>query len=85
MATLTIIGYEQETQCEHCGKPLKHGIKTAEIGVIGADCFVKMVDRRLHAVSSSTIRDLAKWREYASEAKRLNNGMRPDVFIFTRR
>lgn len=43
VATLTITGYEPEVHCEHCGRPLKIGIRVAEKGVIGADCFVRMV------------------------------------------
>lgn len=45
MNTLTITGYERECNCEHCGRPLKLGVKTAERGLIGADCFVKMIAR----------------------------------------
>lgn len=40
--TLTITGYQRECNCNHCGRPLKIGIATAERGVIGADCFVKL-------------------------------------------
>lgn len=43
VATLTITGYEPDVHCEHCGRPLKIGIRVAEKGVIGADCFVRMV------------------------------------------
>lgn len=41
--TITITGYTQECNCEHCGRPLKLGVKTGEIGTIGADCFVKLI------------------------------------------
>ena len=40
---ITINGYTQECSCEHCGRPLKLGVKTGEIGTIGADCFVKLI------------------------------------------
>lgn len=43
MATLTINGYTQECDCEHCGRALKLGVKTDELGTIGADCFVKLI------------------------------------------
>lgn len=43
MAKLTITGYDAECNCEHCGRALKLGVKTAEKGIIGADCFVKLV------------------------------------------
>lgn len=45
MSTLTITGYQRECDCNHCGRPLKLGVMTAERGVIGADCFVKLVAR----------------------------------------
>ena len=38
-----IVGYEQECNCEHCGRPLKIGVKVTSIGIIGADCFNKMI------------------------------------------
>ena len=41
--TITINGYTQECHCEHCGRQLKLGVKTAEVGTIGADCFVKLI------------------------------------------
>ena len=41
MAKLTITGYRAECNCEHCGRPLKLGVMTAEQGIVGADCFVK--------------------------------------------
>lgn len=42
-STLTIRGYETDCSCDHCGRSLAHGIQTDTMGVIGADCFVKMV------------------------------------------
>lgn len=43
MTTITINGYKKECNCAHCSRPLKLGVETAERGLIGADCFVKMV------------------------------------------
>lgn len=43
MASITINGYTKECNCEHCGRPLKLGVQTSERGLIGADCFVKLV------------------------------------------
>lgn len=43
MANITINGYTKECNCEHCGRPLKLGVKTEERGTIGADCFVKLI------------------------------------------
>lgn len=41
--TITITGYAQECSCAHCGRPLKLGVRTRELGIIGADCFVKLI------------------------------------------
>jgi hypothetical protein len=45
MATLTITGAIRECNCNHCGRPLKLGVRTDEVGTIGADCFVKLTTR----------------------------------------
>ena len=42
-ATLTINGYTKECNCEHCGRALQLGVKVEELGIIGADCFVKLM------------------------------------------
>lgn len=69
MAQLTIIGYEQECSCDHCGRSLKHGIKVGGLGTIGADCFNKMIkaDRKKFSGNgkpgASYIRMLAKLKE----------------------
>lgn len=38
MTTLTIVGYEKECNCEHCGRVLKHGIRISDGRVVGAQC-----------------------------------------------
>lgn len=43
MATITIQGYERECNCDHCGRPLKLGVQVSTYGVIGADCFRKLI------------------------------------------
>lgn len=39
--TVTIIGYEQDCHCQHCGRALKHGIRISDGRVVGAQCFDK--------------------------------------------
>jgi hypothetical protein len=41
MATIT--GYQEMCECEHCGRSLKIGICVSGLGIIGADCFNKMI------------------------------------------
>ncbi|WP_068635047.1 hypothetical protein [Thauera butanivorans] len=45
MNTLSITGYTRDCNCEHCGRPLKLGVVTPEKGTIGADCFVRLIQR----------------------------------------
>jgi hypothetical protein len=39
---ITIVGYERECDCSHCGRPLKVGVKLAGFpGAFGSDCLAK--------------------------------------------
>lgn len=41
---ITIVGYERECDCSHCGRPLKVGVKLAGFpGAFGSDCLAKSV------------------------------------------
>lgn len=53
MNSLTISGYKSECNCAHCGRPLKLGVETAERGLIGADCFVKLVAKNTKRYSGN--------------------------------
>jgi hypothetical protein len=45
MATITIVGYEQEGHCDHCGRALKHCIRLDNGSVVGATCFDKTLTK----------------------------------------
>ena len=75
MSKLTIAGYEQEGNCEHCGRKLKHCIKIEENGVqriVGATCFAKKMTKpqeyqgRKYRLDAADIIDKAKWLECRS-------------------
>jgi hypothetical protein len=39
---ITIVGYERDCDCSHCGRPLKVGVKLAGFpGAFGSDCLAK--------------------------------------------
>lgn len=38
---ISITGYEQDCNCEHCGRPLKHGIRISDGRIVGATCLDK--------------------------------------------
>lgn len=41
MNQISIVGYEAECNCEHCGRALKHGIKLSDGRIVGATCLDK--------------------------------------------
>ena len=72
---ICIQGYDQPDNCEHCGKRLIHGVVTNTHGVIGADCFVKLIkaDKKRFSGNGkptpSMIRDFARLREKCSDKR----------------
>lgn len=86
--TLTIIGYEQDDCCAHCGRKLVHCVKTAELGLIGADCFNKLIAANKKRFSgngkpgASLVRDYAKMVEFRSADRLAQMGYRPGYFTF---
>lgn len=87
-ATLTIIGYDQDDECQHCGRKLVHCVNTAEMGVIGADCFNKLIAADTRRFSGNgkpgapLIRDMAKMREFNTPARLEALGRYPHHFVF---
>ena len=45
MNTITIVGYEQEGNCEHCGRALKHCIRISDGRIVGATCLDKKISK----------------------------------------
>lgn len=45
MSTYTIVGYETDCNCEHCGRALKHGIRLSDGRVVGAQCLDKSMTK----------------------------------------
>ncbi|HEY7883870.1 MAG TPA: hypothetical protein VIC08_02870 [Cellvibrionaceae bacterium] len=45
MSVIEIVGYEEETNCEHCGRYLKHGIRISDGRVVGAQCLDKKLTK----------------------------------------
>lgn len=72
--TLSIRGYEGECYCDHCGRALQHGVRTDSMGVIGADCFNKLIKANRNRFSgngkpgASLIRTFARLRERRSDS-----------------
>lgn len=88
MATITILGYERECYCDHCGRALQHGVKVSGLGVIGADCFNRLItaDRKRFSGNGKPgapyVRTLAKLKERDSAAQLSRMGYGPHHFVF---
>lgn len=86
--TITIIGYEQECDCDHCGRALQHGIRTDRLGTIGADCFNRLItaDRKKFSGTGKPgapyVRTLAKLKERDSADQLYRMGYGPHHFVF---
>lgn len=73
---ITIVGYERECDCSHCGRPLKVGVKLAGfVGAFGSDCLAKSAQKQVvgpyvQKLAGASIRERAiiagKGAEYAS-------------------
>ncbi|WP_342643476.1 hypothetical protein [Rhodoligotrophos ferricapiens] len=85
---ITIVGYEPETYCDHCGRALQHGVRTDTLGTVGADCLNKMIvaDRKKFSrdgkPGASYVRTLAKLRERDSDEQLRRMGYGPWHFVF---
>jgi hypothetical protein len=80
---ISIRGYEPECSCDHCGRQLQHGVQTDVLGVIGADCFNRLIkaDKKRFSGNgkpgASLIRTYAKLRERDSDASLMRLGYNP--------
>ena len=71
MNTIEIVGYEQDCNCEHCGRQLKHGIRISDGRIVGATCLDKKLTKakvyqgkpfRLGAEKIVTAAKVAQWK-----------------------
>lgn len=85
---ISIMGYEGECNCDHCGRALAHGVQTDTHGIIGADCFNKLIkaDRKRFSGNgkpgASLVRTFAKLRERDSWESLGRIGYSPRHFTF---
>lgn len=87
-AQISILGYEQECSCDHCGRALQHGVRTDRLGTIGADCFNKLIVASRKRFSGNGkpgapyVRVLAKLKERDSADQLSRMGYGPHHFVF---
>lgn len=85
---ISIIGYLQECYCDHCGRALHHGVRTDIFGVIGADCFNRLIIANRKRFSGNGkpgapyVRTLAKLKERDSTEQLQRMGYGPHHFVF---
>lgn len=88
MTILTIVGYEQDGICQHCGRTLKHCIRINDGEIVGADCFDKKMTKaktyqgKAYRVGAERIRELAKAAQFWSPSRRALAGLHPELFNF---
>lgn len=85
MNTLTITGYEHDTNCEHCGRKLVHGIEINNGLIVGATCFDKLLTKarlyqgKKYRIGSENVIRLAKIAEKGTMKR---HQYEPDDFVF---
>lgn len=88
MTIICINGYDQPENCDHCGRWLKHGVRTNTHGTIGADCFVKLIkaDKKRYSgngkPSTAWVRELALKVERRTPEALSRMGLGPHHFRF---
>ncbi len=45
MSQISIVGYESDCNCEHCGRALRHGIRLSDGRLVGATCLDKKLTK----------------------------------------
>jgi len=45
MNQISIVGYESDCNCEHCGRALKHGVRLSDGRLVGATCLDKKLTK----------------------------------------
>jgi len=83
MPTISIVGYETDCRCEHCGRPLVHGIRISDGRVVGATCLDKKLtapkmyhgkkyrlgtERIIHAAKVVQMKAPSEWDLYGVSA-----------------
>ena len=80
---VTIVGYERDCECSHCGRGLKVGVKLDQFaGVFGSDCLARAAEKQTVSIGGTkyvqklkgeAIRDRAivsgKGEKYALETR----------------
>lgn len=88
MSTLTIVGYEQEGICAHCGRALKHCVRVSTGEIVGADCFDRKLTKprtyqgKSYRVGAERVRYLAKAAQFWTPSRQLLAGLGPEMFSF---
>ena len=88
MENINIVGYENDDNCEHCGRKLVHCVRTSDGKLVGATCFAKVITKprdyfgKKYRLSSDEIIRLAKIAQFWSVDKQMRNGYYSNNFQF---
>lgn len=84
-AQIAIVGYEREAKCQHCGRPLKHGIRISDGRIVGATCLDKKLtkarwshwNKKSYRLGAEQIIHIAKVVEFHAPANWSRYGVGP--------
>ena len=85
---ISIVGYENDDNCEHCGRSLVHCIRISDGRLVGAQCFNKVLTKprvyqgKSYRVGAGKIVELAKIAQFWSVEKQKRNGYYSNSFDF---
>jgi hypothetical protein len=88
MNTISIVGYEENGHCEHCGKSLRHCIRISDGRIVGATCFDKKITmpklyaNKSYRIGSECVIKYAKMAQFWSVEKMLRNGVNASSLTF---
>lgn len=87
--TIAIVDYEQNGNCEHCGRVLKHCIRISDGRIVGATCFDKIITKprtyrgkKYRIGAENVIRYARIVAKYNAEAMQSRFGISPHMLVF---
>ena len=86
---IEIVGYEQDGNCQHCGRALKHCIKLSDGRIVGATCFDKKLTKprqqqgKSYRVGAENIVRYAKVVQFYAPQNWARYGVSASSLVFT--
>jgi len=88
METISIVGYEENGHCEHCGRALRHCIRISDGRLVGATCFDKKLTKprryqgKNYRIGAENVIRYAKMAQFWSPERMRMSGASPSQLDF---